>query len=210
MKYPESTPAEAMPFGQDLMSYGDPNYQHLFGVSKEPQLVCGTHNNKVYNLLYREMDKDIKYEELEPEDFHLSMPEFVPKVVTDLIPAFNRSEFLFYYQHDNWEPINIDFKPDLWLSKAYIYHKLIDYCKQRKINYYFLWEIGKNNSNLHIHGIFGFPNGPSRKRFQVWVNKYLGKFHQGSKEDPKGDGSCSADLNRWYDYVHNSNNFKGL
>lgn len=199
MKYPESTPAEAMPFGQDLMSYGDPNYQHLFGVSKEPQLACGTHSNKVYQILYRKDDNDIKYEIIDPED-DLSMPEFIPRIATDLIPACNRSEFLFYYQADNWDPVTIKFKPELWTSRAYLYHKIIDYCKVRKINYYFTWE--NLESNLHIHGIFGFPNGKLRKNFQVWTNKYLGLFHCGSKDDPKGDGSCSADLNRWYDYIH--------
>jgi hypothetical protein len=171
-------------FPFDSMSYGDPRYDSVRprGDSKDPQLADHI---------------AVEHEEIELEEFQEVL--YIPKICTDLIEPRNRNEFYFYHTKDNWDALTLKFMPDLWDSKSHVYHKIIDYCKPRDINYYFIFECGEQNINLHAHGIFGFPNGKSRKNFQTWHNKYLGKILQSPKKDEDG---LDRNLAPWYDYIH--------
>lgn len=146
------------------------------GVSKEPQLAVGI----------------CIEDEISEEGYKIDLPV----VATNLIPAGDRAEFCFYYLKDNWDALTIKVKPDLWGSKSYCYYKITEYCDKRDIKYYFLWE--NEDTNLHTHGIYGFPNGKSRKLFQVYINKLIGKMHQ----SPKMDENNNCNPSGWYDYIH--------
>lgn len=170
----------------DLMSFGDPRFHPQGkGVSQEPQLADTIDNKYIGNS---ELSKNL---DLISNEETPILPN-LPKYVTDHIPPEDRNEFLFYFSKDNFEAITLKYKPEFWNDKRYVYHKVIDYCVARKILYYFNYECGKDNSNLHSHGIFGFPNNKARKNFQVWFNKHLGKLFTSNKDN----------LNIWYDYVH--------
>lgn len=151
----------------DLMSYGDPRFSSDSvdkRVSKEPELA---------------------------EDYETIYDRYYGKIISNnVISPWDIEKWRFYFSFDNWEPLTIKFKPELWNSKLYINNKIMEYCKKRNIDFYYVFENEK--TNLHIHGIFGFPSGPIRKSFQVWVNKYLGKIHQSLKEDP----------DVWFVYCH--------
>lgn len=155
----------------DLMSYGDPRFQHDpqgKGVSKEPQLAEDmiTDNENIYDRFYGKI------------------------ITNNTISSWQIEKWRFFSSFDNFEAITLKFKPELWTSKLYINNKIADYCKKRLIDYYYVFE--NEQTNLHFHGLFGFPSGPVRKAFQVWVNKYLGKLHQ----SPKGDSDV------WFVYCH--------
>lgn len=88
---------------------------------------------------------------------------------------------------DNCEAVTLSLKPMLWDP---LYAHLFEedfrrYCRARQIDYVLYPETGKAGNN-HYHGIMIFPFGKIRKNFQVWFNKYFGKYYQGEK----GDGTA--------------------
>lgn len=86
---------------------------------------------------------------------------------------------------DNCEAVTLKLRPDLWEHSDLFTVDFTKYCKGRDIHYVLYQEVGKTN-NVHFHGIMLFPFDKIRKNFQVWFNKYYGKYFKSEKGNSLG------------------------
>jgi len=109
---------------------------------------------------------------------------------------YYQDNFLDAYLFDNVEAVTLKLKPIYWDDddfKALFEKDFTKYCNARAIEYCLVAEVGQGG-NYHWHGIMGFPFAGTRKKFQVWFNKYFGHIHVSPKGSPIG----------WYTYVFKS------
>lgn len=90
----------------------------------------------------------------------------------------NPAQFL---QFDNVFPITICLKPGYWKNFYEAELKILNYCKIRDINIKLYIE--NADSNVHYHGFASFPFEKTRKNFQVFISKSIGKYYQSTKKD---------------------------